>query len=44
MHAAWQALQPMHFETSMSLATSSTVRAFGEVSVDAERWRRMSRD
>ena len=35
--ADWQALQPMHFDTSMSLATSTWRRISGGVSVEAER-------
>jgi hypothetical protein len=43
-HAVWQALQPMHLETSISLATSTVaLRTCGGTSVEAER-RRMSRD
>jgi hypothetical protein len=42
-HAAWQALQPMHFDTSMSLATSIWARMAGGWSVEAERCR-MSRE
>ena len=39
MHAAWQALQPMHRETSMSFATSTSAasRTRGEDVVEAER-------
>src|SRR5512146_1751234 len=37
MQATWQALQPMHFETSMSFATSSVCRIFGAEVVEAER-------
>jgi hypothetical protein len=37
MHAAWQALQPMHFETSMSFATGTVCRTFGADVVEAER-------
>ncbi len=37
-HADWHALQPMHFETSMSLATSVLLRMVGGCSVEAERW------
>src|SRR5881394_628121 len=37
--ATWQALQPMHFEVSMSFATS-VWRVAGGVMVDAERRRR----
>src|SRR5512140_2678474 len=39
MHAAWQALQPMHFETSMSFATSgiASERTLGAAEVEAER-------
>src|SRR5450631_3650694 len=29
LHATWQALQPMHLETSMSLATSVVLRSDG---------------
>src|SRR5947208_1218002 len=45
MHATWQALQPMHLVTSMSLATSPVCapRASGAWIVVAER-RTMSRD
>src|SRR5512143_1284736 len=49
MQATWQALQPMHFETSMSFATSSVRRICGAEVVEAERrvtssvWRAMSR-
>ena len=43
MHATWQALQPMHEVTSMSLATSGWWRAIGEAVVVAER-SEMSRD
>src|SRR5208283_2015172 len=43
MHATWQALQPMHFEMSISLATSGVWRWLGEGVVVAER-RVMSRD
>src|SRR5690348_13516183 len=45
MHAIWQALQPMHLVTSMSLATSPLCawRACGAGIVVAER-RTMSRD
>jgi hypothetical protein len=48
MQATWQALQPMHFETSMSFATSSVCLTFGGVEVEAERrvtssdWRAMA--
>src|SRR6202035_2997107 len=35
-HAAWQALQPMHFETSISLATGVSWRA-GVGTEEAER-------
>src|SRR4051812_28011587 len=35
-HATWQALQPMHFEVSMSFATS-VWRVAGGVIVEAER-------
>src|SRR5512139_2743812 len=38
MQAAWQALQPMQRETSMSLATSSVERADGPWKVVAERF------
>jgi hypothetical protein len=39
MQADWQALQPMQRETSMSLATSSVLRALGEaVEVAERRW------
>src|SRR5512135_3186984 len=37
MHATWQALQPMHLEMSMSLATSMVWRAEGVGEVVAER-------
>src|SRR5215510_7741059 len=37
MHATWQALQPMHLDSSMSLATSSVFRMLGEGVVVAER-------
>jgi hypothetical protein len=37
MQADWQALQPMHFEMSMSFATSRAPRAWGGVLVEAER-------
>src|SRR5262245_33370110 len=37
MHATWQALQPMHLDSSMSLATSSVLRMLGEGVVVAER-------
>src|SRR6478752_4201636 len=45
MQATWQALQPMHLETSISLATSvvASARALGEGVVVAER-RMMSSD
>src|SRR5512137_433565 len=43
MHATWQALQPMHLEMSISLATSGVWRWLGEGVVVAER-RMMSRD
>src|SRR5574340_1177300 len=43
MHATWQALQPMHLEMSMSLATSVVWRWPGDGVVVAER-RVMSRD
>src|ERR1700756_3368671 len=45
MHAVWQALQPMHLVTSISLATSpeAGARACGDGVVVAER-RRMSSD
>ena len=43
MQAAWQALQPMQRETSMSLATSIVLRAPGGVNVVADR-RVMSND
>src|SRR5215467_10758029 len=43
LHATWQALQPMHLETSMSLATSVVLRTEGDAVVVAER-RVMSRD
>jgi hypothetical protein len=42
MQAAWQALQPMQRETSMSFATSSAWRAEGGVKVVAERFRMSS--
>src|SRR5512145_2133386 len=37
MQATWQALQPMHFEMSMSFATSSVSRTPGGDVVEAER-------
>jgi hypothetical protein len=37
MQAAWHALQPMHRDTSMSFATSSVRRAWGEAVLVAER-------
>src|SRR5512139_4262215 len=37
MHATWQALQPMHLEMSMSLATCTGLRAPGGCVVVAER-------
>ena len=37
MQATWQALHPMHFETSMSFATSSGCRICGGAAVEAER-------
>lgn len=43
MHATWQALQPMHLEMSISLATSMVWRWLGESVVVAER-RVMSND
>src|SRR6266567_2507144 len=43
MHAAWQALQPMHFETSISFATCCSWRTCGDGAVEAE-LRTMSRD
>jgi hypothetical protein len=43
MQATWQALQPMHFEMSMSFATSSVSLICGGVAVEAER-RVMSSD
>ncbi len=43
MQAAWQALQPMHLETSMSLATLVVSRTLGLGLVVAER-RSISRD
>jgi hypothetical protein len=36
MHADWQALHPMHRETSMSFATSRMLRAAGEENIVAE--------
>jgi hypothetical protein len=39
MHATWQAFQPMHFETSISLATGWLApRACGEAVVVADRF------
>src|SRR5215468_11075420 len=43
LHATWHALQPMHFEMSMSLATSTVLRIEGGGVVVAERCLR-SRD
>jgi hypothetical protein len=37
MQATWQALQPMHLEMSISLATGMALRALGEGVVVAER-------
>src|SRR5262245_51731492 len=37
MHATWQALQPMHFDSSMSFATSAVWRTPGEGVVVPER-------
>jgi hypothetical protein len=37
MQATWQALQPMHRETSMSFATSRVCRTPGGDPVEAER-------
>src|SRR5262245_46867667 len=37
MHATWQALQPMHLDSSMSLATCGTWRTEGVAVVVAER-------
>src|SRR5512143_494032 len=37
MQATWPALQPMHFDTSISLATSAVWRWWGEAVVVAER-------
>src|SRR5574341_1436387 len=48
MQAIWQALQPMHFETSMSFATLVVSRTPGAGEVEAERrvtsrdWRAMA--
>src|SRR5574342_461024 len=48
MHATWQALHPMHFETSMSFATFAVSRTPGAGEVEAERrvtsrdWRAMA--
>ena len=37
MQAAWQALQPMQRDTSISFATSGCTRTCGGISVEAER-------
>jgi hypothetical protein len=37
MHAAWQALQPMQRDTSMSFATSSVRLTWGGDAIEAER-------
>jgi hypothetical protein len=48
MQATWQALQPMHLETSMSFATFIVSRTPGADEVEAERfvtssdWRAMT--
>jgi hypothetical protein len=40
MQAAWQALQPMQRDTSISFPTSIVLRAEGGEKIDADRLRR----